>query len=85
MTTARNYNMKRIRGRLPTIIANAKKDNPNITIKVICSDPVIGYGNTHWSVLADEEDMIVYPSIYGSQEQIDAFERDNPLVGDECE
>ena len=77
--------MKRVRGRLPTILANAKKDNPNIRIKIVSSDPVNGYGNTHWSVLADEEDMLVYPSIYGSQEQIDAFERDNPLVGDECE
>jgi len=33
----------------------------------------------------DEEDMVVYPSVYGSQKSIDAFERDNPLDGDECE
>ena len=77
--------MKRVRGRLPTILANAKKDNPNIRIKIVAADPGNGYGNTHWSVFSNEEDVIVYPSLYGSQESIDAFERDNPLDGDECE
>jgi hypothetical protein len=77
--------MIRMRGRLPTIIAFGKKRNPDIRIKVVSSDPVNGYGNTHWSVFMDEEDMVVYPSVYGSQESIDAFERDNPLDGDECE
>jgi hypothetical protein len=80
--------IKRVRGRLPTVIAEEKKLNPDVIINVKSSDPLYGYGETHWFVLTNvwqdyenniPEEVTIVGLIWGSQRRIDEFDERNPL------